>query len=83
MESWSTKQVLDSLSTSGPGSPTHTRAMAEIRRRTMEVDQASLRAQQKSADAAKSSRLSARYALGAVIVSAISHIVSIASYFRK
>ena len=53
----------------------------------MEVDQASLGAQQKSADAAldaaKSSRFSARYALGAVIVSAISLIVSIASYFRR
>ena len=86
MEGWTKRQVFDSLSNSEPGTPTHTRALAEIRRRSMEVDQASLEAQQKSADAAadaaKSSRLSARYALGAAIVAAISLVVSIISIFH-
>jgi hypothetical protein len=53
----------------------------------MEAERDSLDAQQKGADAAsdaaKSSRLSARYALGALIVAAISLIVSIASLFHK
>jgi hypothetical protein len=82
MEGWTKRQVFDSLSNSEPGTPTHTRAVAEIRRRSMEVDQASLEAQQKSADAAKSSRLSARYALGAAIVAAISLVASIISIFH-
>ena len=86
MEGWTKRQVFDSLSNSEPGTPTHTRAVAEIRRRSMEVDQASLEAQQKSADAAadaaKSSRLSARYALGAAIVDAISLVASIISIFH-
>ena len=88
MESWSLTQVLDTLSNSVPATLAHTRAMAELVRRAMEVDQASLKAQQKSADAAadaaKSSRSSARGAWVAVVVSALSLIVSIAaSYFHK
>jgi hypothetical protein len=87
MESWSSTQLFDSLSNSEPGTPAHTRAMAEIRRRGMEIDRASLTAQQESAAAAMasatSSRWSARYALGAGIISAISLLVSLTSYFHK
>ena len=86
MEGWTNTQLFDSLSNSEPGLPAHTRAMAEVRRRSMEIDQASLEAQQKSADAAadaaKSSRLSARCAIGAAIVTVISVAVSIISIFH-
>ena len=91
MESWSEKKVLDSMSNSPPGSPIHTRATAEIQRRMMGANQASLEAQQKSADAAsdaaRSSKLSARYTKFALIVAALSVAVSlavgIAAIFRK
>jgi hypothetical protein len=87
MESWSSRQVFDSLSNSQPGSVTHTRAAAEIERREMEAAQASLKAQQESAvaasEAAKSARLSARYALGALIVAAASFVAVVVSIFHK
>ncbi len=87
MESWPLKAVFDSLSNSEPGTIAHTRAMAEIQRRSMEVERSAFEAQQKAAnaasDAAKSARLSARYGLGALVLAAISIIVSIVSLFHK
>ena len=87
MESWPLKSVFDSLSNSQPESIAHTRAMAEIQRRSMEVERSALEAQQKAAnatsDAARSARLSACYGLGALVLAAISIIVSIVSVFYK
>lgn len=81
MESWPVRAVFDSISNSEPGSRTHTCATAEIQRRLMETELASLEVQQKSADAAsdaaKSARWSAFSAFGALAVAAISLIVSI------
>lgn len=87
MRSWTSQQVFDSLSNSELGTPTHVRAMAEIQRRSMEIDQGGLEAQQKAAraaaDAAKSATLSARYALGSLVAAAISILVGLAFLFRK
>ena len=87
MESWTVKQVFDSKSNSQPGTLSYTRAEAEIQRRLMETDRAALEAQQKAAsaasDAAQSARLSARWTIVAAIISAVSLIASIASFFRK
>jgi hypothetical protein len=87
MESWSEKAVFDSMSNAEPGSPVHTRATAEIRRRSMEVERNALAAQQRSAeaasDAAKSSRTSTRYALFAIIIAALSLAASLFALFRK
>jgi hypothetical protein len=84
MKSWTSQQVFDSLSNSELGTPTHVRATAEIQRRSMEIEQSSLEAQQKAvraaADAAKSATLSARYALGSLVVAIV---VGLAALFRK
>jgi hypothetical protein len=78
--------TFDTLGNSAPGSPEHTKAMAEIQRRSMEIDRNSVRAQEKAADAAfdsaKSARMSARYSLGALLVAVVSLIVSVVSFFR-
>jgi len=87
MESWPIGAVFDAQSNSSPGTPTYVRASAEIQRRFMEIEQASLEAQRKAADAASdsaaSARLSARYALGGIIIAIFSLMVSLATLYFK
>jgi hypothetical protein len=60
METWPLGRVADSLSNSQAGTPTHTRAMAELRRREIENQRSSLAAQEASAASAESAARSAR-----------------------
>jgi hypothetical protein len=87
MEAWPEKAVLDFMSNAEPGSIAHTRASAELQRRATEIDRNSLKAQQKSADAAaeaaKSARASARYALLAAVIAALSLAASLFAILRK
>jgi hypothetical protein len=80
METWSLRQVFDSLSNSASGTPTYVRALAEIQRRAMDIERASLAAQRDSATAAsaatRSANLSAMCAVAAVAIALLSLLVS-------
>jgi len=87
MESWPERAVFDSLSNSTPGSIAHTRALAEIERRSVERERESLEAQQRSAaasaEAANSATWSKRWAAVGVAISVLSLLVTAWSVLHR
>jgi hypothetical protein len=81
METWSQRQVADSLSNAEPGTLAHGRALAELQRREIEIQRSSLASQQASGasadSAARSARLSAWCAILGIVVAVFSLLWSV------